>query len=162
MSQENSRRESCMLLSKGPADVGNASRWTHGRGARVSLPGKRESRGGLAALPARASPAAASWVCARICAVEDLRRTRSRTDQGQRRDRRLDEPVCTCSRSHTGRLGVSSLVMGRHGSTRPCLVNLQPSGEVPMRRFYYACCLPRAFRESRTCLTRSDHGDGKR
>jgi L-arabonate dehydrase len=48
-----------------------------------------------------------------------------------------------------GRLGVKLELedWDRHGSTLPCLVNLQPSGEFLMEDFYYAGGLPAVLRE---------------
>jgi dihydroxy-acid dehydratase len=42
----------------------------------------------------------------------------------------------------------------RHGSTLPCLVNLQPSGEYLMEDFYYAGGLPAVLREIQKVLNK--------
>src|SRR5687767_584564 len=53
-----------------------------------------------------------------------------------------------------GRLGVQLELedWDRHGSTLPCLVNLQPSGQHLMEDFYYAGGLPPVLREIRHLL----------
>ena len=55
-----------------------------------------------------------------------------------------------------GRLGVKLELedWDRHGSTLPCLVNLQPSGEYLMEDFYYAGGLPAVLREIQHVLNR--------